>query len=106
MSEPATTGDILIAGSYGVVGRRIAALLAPSFVGRVVIAARDETKASALARQLGQGTRGRRHDHGLCFRPRASPPARGDLPGSRLHGHRPAPRVLEGRRGDERGGPP
>jgi len=62
MSEPATTGDILIAGGYGVVGRRIAALLAPSFVGRVVIAARDETKASALARQLGQGTRGRRLD--------------------------------------------
>jgi|SRR5579871_191448 len=62
MSERSATGDILIAGGYGVVGRRIAALLAPTFVGRVVVAGRDEAKASAAAGQLGHGVRARRLD--------------------------------------------
>jgi len=51
--------DILIAGGYGVVGRRIAALLAPIFPGRVVIAGRDEHKAAALCREIGEGSRAR-----------------------------------------------
>lgn len=55
-------GDILIVGGYGVVGRRIAAHLAPWFPGRVVIAGRDEHKAAALCAQLGHGSRARRID--------------------------------------------
>lgn len=54
--------DILVAGGYGVVGRRIAAHLAPEFPGRVVIAGRDEAKAAALCRELGEGTQARRVD--------------------------------------------
>jgi len=56
------TGDILIVGGYGVVGRRIAALLAPRFPDRVLIAGRDETRAEGLCRELGRGTRARRID--------------------------------------------
>lgn len=54
--------DILVVGGYGVVGRRIAARLAPEFPGRVVIAGRDEQKAAALCRELGHGARTRRID--------------------------------------------
>jgi saccharopine dehydrogenase (NAD+, L-lysine forming) len=54
--------DILIVGGYGVVGRRIAARLAPEFKDRVVIAGRDEQKAATLCRELGQGSRARRID--------------------------------------------
>lgn len=54
--------DILVVGGYGVVGRRIAARLAPLFPGRVVIAGRDEQKAAALCRNLGEGSRARRID--------------------------------------------
>ncbi len=56
------TGDILIVGGYGVVGRRIAALLAPRFPDRVLIAGRDETRSRELCRELGQGARPRRID--------------------------------------------
>ena len=56
------TGDILIVGGYGVVGRRIAALLAPRFPDRVLIAGRDERRAEELCRELGRGTRARRID--------------------------------------------
>ena len=49
-------------GGYGVVGRRIAAHLAPWFPGRVVVAGRDEQKAGALCRKLGEGSRPRRVD--------------------------------------------
>lgn len=54
--------DILIVGGAGVVGRRIAAQLAPRFPGRVVIAGRDERRAEALCRELSHGTRARRID--------------------------------------------
>lgn len=54
--------DILVVGGYGVVGRRIAAQLAPHFPDRVVIAGRDEQRAQALCTQLGYGTRARRID--------------------------------------------
>jgi saccharopine dehydrogenase-like NADP-dependent oxidoreductase len=54
--------DILIVGGYGIVGRRIAARLAPLFPERVVIAGRDEEKAATLCRELGEGTRSRRID--------------------------------------------
>ena len=54
--------DILVVGGYGVVGRRIAAQLSLLFPGRVVIAGRDEKRAEALSRELGQGTCGRRID--------------------------------------------
>ena len=53
---------ILIAGGYGVVGRRIAALLASRFPERVLIAGRDERQAESLCRELGHGTRARRID--------------------------------------------
>src|SRR5687767_3178395 len=54
--------DILIVGGYGVVGRRVAAELAPRFAGRVVIAGRDRERAAVLCRALGHGTRPRRVD--------------------------------------------
>lgn len=54
--------DILVVGGYGVAGRRIAAHLARWFPGRVVIAGRDEEKAAALCRDLGEGSRARRVD--------------------------------------------
>lgn len=56
--------DILLVGGYGVVGRRIAARLAPLFPGQVVIAGRDERRADDLCRELGQGSRARRIDVG------------------------------------------
>jgi saccharopine dehydrogenase (NAD+, L-lysine-forming) len=54
--------DILIVGGYGVVGRRIAAALAPRFPGRIVIAGRDPAKAERLSSELGHGSRPRRID--------------------------------------------
>jgi len=54
--------DILIVGGYGVVGRRVAARLAPRFPDRVVIAGRNERQAVELCRELGHGTRARRMD--------------------------------------------
>ena len=51
------SGDILLAGGYGVVGRRIAARLAPLFPGRLVIAGRNESRAAAACHELGHGTR-------------------------------------------------
>jgi len=56
--------DILLVGGYGVVGRRIAARLAPVFPGRLVIAGRDQERASDLCRELGHGSRPRRIDAG------------------------------------------
>jgi saccharopine dehydrogenase (NAD+, L-lysine forming) len=58
----ASPTDILVVGGYGVAGRRIAAHLAGWFPGRVVIAGRDEERAAALCRELGQGSRPRRVD--------------------------------------------
>jgi saccharopine dehydrogenase-like NADP-dependent oxidoreductase len=52
--------DILVVGGYGVVGRRIAALLAPQFPGRIVIAGRDLARADALAGAVGNGARATR----------------------------------------------
>ncbi|HLF28348.1 MAG TPA: saccharopine dehydrogenase NADP-binding domain-containing protein [Anaerolineae bacterium] len=49
--------DILIAGGYGEVGRRIAAELAPNYPDRVIVAGRDPYQAGALADQLGNGIR-------------------------------------------------
>ena len=54
--------DILVAGGYGVVGRRISARLARSFPGRVVVAGRSQERAAALCRELGQGARPQRLD--------------------------------------------
>ena len=59
MSKPE---DILIVGGYGVVGRRIAANLAPDYPGRVVVAGRRLELAAQLAVNLGRGVRGRRLD--------------------------------------------
>lgn len=55
-------GDILLVGGYGVVGRRIAAQLAPRFPGRVIVAGRDDQRAEAFCRELGHGARSRRID--------------------------------------------
>jgi saccharopine dehydrogenase-like NADP-dependent oxidoreductase len=59
MVEAGAGGDILIAGGYGVVGRRIAASLAPRFPGRTVIAGRHEDRAASLTAQIGHGARAR-----------------------------------------------
>ena len=56
------TGDVLVVGGYGVVGRRIAAQLVSHFPDRVLIAGRDERRAQALCRELGHGARARRID--------------------------------------------
>ncbi|HKU38126.1 MAG TPA: saccharopine dehydrogenase NADP-binding domain-containing protein [Polyangiales bacterium] len=56
------TGDILLVGGYGVVGRRIAALLAPDFPDRLVIAGRNLSNAEALCTTLGHGARARALD--------------------------------------------
>ena len=50
--------DILIVGGYGVVGRRIAADLAPDYPDRVVLAGRDLTRAHEVASAMGHGVRG------------------------------------------------
>ena len=49
---------ILIVGGYGVVGRRIAAELAPDYPGRVVVAGRHLSRADEAAAAIGHGTRG------------------------------------------------
>jgi saccharopine dehydrogenase (NAD+, L-lysine forming) len=54
--------DILIAGGYGVVGRRIAAELAPDYPGRVVVAGRRQALADEAAAAIGHGVRGRSID--------------------------------------------
>ena len=54
--------DILIAGGYGVVGRRIAASLAPDYPDRLIVAGRKLERAKQLASYLGYGVRGRRLD--------------------------------------------
>ena len=56
------TGDILVVGGYGVVGRRIAALLAPAYPGRVVIGGRSLQRAQAACPQIGSGAKARRMD--------------------------------------------
>lgn len=47
--------DILIVGGYGIVGRKIAAILAPDYPGRVIVAGRDFKKASYIASEIGHG---------------------------------------------------
>jgi saccharopine dehydrogenase (NAD+, L-lysine-forming) len=54
--------DILIAGGYGVVGRRIAAELGPDYPGRVIIAGRRQALADRAAAAIGHGVRGRSID--------------------------------------------
>ncbi len=53
---------LLIVGGYGVVGRRVAARLAPQFPGRVIIAGRRLDRAQALCREIGHGSLARRID--------------------------------------------
>jgi saccharopine dehydrogenase-like NADP-dependent oxidoreductase len=53
---------ILIAGGYGVVGRRIAAELAPDYPDRVILAGRNLDRANAAAAAIGYGTCGREID--------------------------------------------
>jgi L-2-amino-thiazoline-4-carboxylic acid hydrolase/Saccharopine dehydrogenase NADP binding domain len=55
-------GAILIAGGYGVVGRRIAADLAKDHQDRVIIAGRDLSLAEATVKAMGLGVRGRQID--------------------------------------------
>ncbi|MGY2902191.1 saccharopine dehydrogenase NADP-binding domain-containing protein [Bradyrhizobium sp. URHC0002] len=54
--------DILIAGGYGVVGRRIAAELGPDYPGRVLVAGRRQALAGEAAAAIGHGARGRSID--------------------------------------------
>jgi len=54
--------DILIVGGAGMVGRKIAAILAPDYPGRVIIAGRDVEKASRVASEIGLGVRTRHID--------------------------------------------
>jgi saccharopine dehydrogenase-like NADP-dependent oxidoreductase len=58
MSAP----GILIAGGYGVVGRRIAAELAPDYRDRVIVAGRNLDRAKTTALAIGHGARGREID--------------------------------------------
>jgi len=51
--------DILIVGGSGVVGRRIAAELAPAYGGRVVLAGRSLERAGMMAGLVGHGVRAR-----------------------------------------------
>jgi len=52
---------VLIAGGYGVVGRRIATDLASDYPDRVVITGRNPERANATAAAIGHGVRGRLH---------------------------------------------
>jgi saccharopine dehydrogenase-like NADP-dependent oxidoreductase len=52
---------ILIAGGYGVAGRRIAEKLAP-YSGLVIVAGRSQERSEAAAGAIGRGVRGRRLD--------------------------------------------
>jgi len=54
--------DILIAGGYGVVGRRIASELAPAYPNRIVVAGRHQARADKTAATIGHGVRGRAID--------------------------------------------
>ena len=56
------TDQILIVGGYGVVGRRIAADLAPGYPDRVVLGGRTLTRAEELAAAIGHGLRARKID--------------------------------------------
>ncbi len=51
--------EILIVGGYGVVGRRMAAELAPEYPGQVVVAGRNPAQADEAAAAIGYGARGR-----------------------------------------------
>ena len=53
---------IFIVGGYGVVGRRIAAQLAPDYPDRVMIGGRNLVRAQEVATTIGHGVRGRRID--------------------------------------------
>jgi len=54
--------DILVAGGYGVVGRRIATELGPDYPNRVIISGRNLAKAEQAAAIIGRGVRGRAID--------------------------------------------
>ena len=56
------TESILIIGGYGVVGRRIAADLAPEFPGGVIVAGRHLDQAQRAAATIGYAVRGRQVD--------------------------------------------
>ncbi|MFZ5894702.1 MAG: saccharopine dehydrogenase family protein [Myxococcota bacterium] len=56
------TGDLLVVGGYGVVGRRVVARLAPLLPGQLIVGGRDESKAAILSHDVGNGTRGRKID--------------------------------------------
>jgi len=53
---------ILIAGGYGVVGRRIAVELAPDYRDQVIVAGRNLDRAKITAAAIGHGARGREVD--------------------------------------------
>jgi saccharopine dehydrogenase-like NADP-dependent oxidoreductase len=64
---PGSRGDmnaqgILIVGGYGVVGRRIAAELAPDYPDRVIVGGRKLARAEETATAIGRGVRGRKID--------------------------------------------
>src|SRR4029434_5774069 len=56
-TDAMTERGILIAGGYGVVGRRIAADLAPDYP--VIVAGRHLVQAKAMAAAIGHGVRSR-----------------------------------------------
>lgn len=59
LNAPPESGQILIVGGYGQVGRSIAERLAPEFPGRVTIAGRNLEKAKAAATEVGHDAQGR-----------------------------------------------
>jgi saccharopine dehydrogenase-like NADP-dependent oxidoreductase len=55
-------GVILVIGGSGVVGRRLARMLAQAHEGRLVVAGRRLEAAAAVAQEIGHGTQARRID--------------------------------------------
>lgn len=53
---------VLIAGGYGVVGRRLASDLAPDYPGRIIVAGRNIEQAQRSAAAIGHGATGRQLD--------------------------------------------
>jgi NAD(P)-dependent dehydrogenase (short-subunit alcohol dehydrogenase family) len=58
--------DILITGGYKIMGRHVAANLAPDYTRRVVVAAWSAEEAVQLAVELAHGVRERKVEVGDC----------------------------------------
>jgi saccharopine dehydrogenase-like NADP-dependent oxidoreductase len=87
---------ILIVGGYGVVGRRIAAELAPDYPDRVIAAGRNPARAEEIAASIGHGVRGRKIDIAVPPSVAAGLSGRDQLPLRRSAGTPAVPRPPTG----------